>query len=66
MITLTIIGKERLFSNKDGIKILRKLNPKNRFKIAKCKATGKRIIMLFEQGYYDGSNGNPNWICLHD
>ena len=65
MIKLIIKGKEKLFSNKEGIKILRKSNLKEKFKIAKCESTGKMTIMQYEKDYLE-SNGRPNWLCLHD
>jgi hypothetical protein len=65
MIKLIIRGKERLFKNKKGIELLRNNNLSKQFKIAKCLATGKRVIMLREKGYKE-SNGHYGWICLHD
>jgi hypothetical protein len=65
MIKLIINKKEKLFTNREGLKILQKDNPKERFKIAQCRATGKQVIMQYDKGY-TSSNGHNNWLCLHD
>lgn len=65
MIKLKTKGKIKLYSNKKGIAILRRNNPKDKFKIAVCSSTGKKVIMQYEKGYIE-SNGHPNWLCLHD
>lgn len=65
MIKLVIKGEEKLFSNRKGLEILRKSNPKDKFKIAKCISTEKMVVMCYDKGYLE-SNGHPNWLCLHD
>lgn len=65
MIKLFLNGKDKLVSNKKGIEILRRNNPKDKFKITVCTRTGKKVIMQYEKGYKE-SNGHPNWFCLHD
>lgn len=65
MIKLIINKKETLFTNKKGLKILQKSNPKEKFKIAKCKTTGKEVIMQYDKGF-TSCNGHNNWLCLHD
>jgi hypothetical protein len=66
MIKLMINGQEKLFSNKEGIKRLRKHNPKEFFKIIKCKAINKQVIMVRDFGETGEFNGHKNWLCLHD
>jgi hypothetical protein len=65
MIKLFIERIETSISNKKGLKILQNHNPKEKFKIAKCKSTEKMVVMSYEPGYTE-SNGHPNWMCLHD
>ena len=57
MIKLIVKGKEKLYSNKKGIKILRKGNPHEQFRIAICQHTKKEIIQIKEL---------KEWVCLHD
>jgi len=59
MIKLYIGGKEKKVSNKVGIAILRKSNPYEQFRIAKCNQTTPpaEVIQHLE---------GKNWICLHD
>ena len=59
MIKLIIKGKEKLVTNKKGLEILRKFNPKEKFRIALCRETGKKVIQNWHETY-------KNWLCLHD
>ena len=51
--------KEKLFTNKQGLKILQKNDPKEKYRIAKCEDTGKQVVQVWltEDKY---------WLCLHD
>ena len=59
MIKLIAKGKEQLFSNKKGIGILRKNNPNEKFRIAICKYTKKKVIQ-------NRHTEDKEWLCLHD
>jgi hypothetical protein len=52
-------GKDTKFSLKEGIKILRIHNPKEKFRIIVCKETNKRVIQNWHEE-------DKNWLCLHD
>ena len=62
MILLVVNGKEKYYPNKEGIKILRKSNPKEKFRIAICKHTKKEVIQMYDPQDLD----NSGWLCLHD
>ena len=66
MIKLIVNGKQKYCSNKKGIAFLRKNNPTERFKIALCRATGKKVVMLYDENENGKTNGHKNWLCLHD
>lgn len=52
-------GKERYYSLEAGIKILRKNNPKEKFRIAKCEYTKENVIQYKHKDVEE-------WVCLHD
>lgn len=56
-ILLVVNGKEKYYPNKEGIKILRKSNPKERFRIAICKDTKEEVVQ---------QKDGRSWMCLHD
>lgn len=56
-ILLVVNGKEKYYPNEEGIKILRKSNPKNKFRIAICKDTKREVVQV-----KDGRS----YMCLHD
>lgn len=56
-ILLVINGKEKYYPNKEGIKILRKDNPKEKFRIAICKDTKEEVVQ---------QKDGKNYMCLHD
>lgn len=56
-ILLVVKGKEKYYPNAEGIKILRKGSPKEKFRIAVCKDTKKEVVQV-----KDGKG----WLCLHD
>jgi len=57
MILLVINGKEKYYPNKEGIKFMRKDNPKHKFRIAVCKDTKREVVQVKEE---------KSWMCLHD
>ena len=57
MIKLQINNKEKLFTNKDGLKILQKNNPKEKFRIAFCKEAKCYVVQ---------QKDDKEWLCLHD
>lgn len=59
MIKLIIKGKEKVFSNKKGLERLRKSNPNEIFRLAKCYDTQKFVIQVWH-------TEDKEWICLHD
>jgi hypothetical protein len=59
MIKLIIKGKEKSFTNERGIAILQRDNPDEKFRIAICKETKKKVIQNWHKT-------DKNWLCLHD
>jgi hypothetical protein len=59
MIKLIVGDKEKNFTNKAGIIILQKSNPDEKFRIALCKQTNKRVIQNWHKT-------DKEWMCLHD
>jgi len=59
MINLIIKGQEQEFSNEEGLKVLRKNNPNEKFRIDLCEETEKPdyVIQIFTK---------KGWLCLHD
>lgn len=56
-IRLIIDGKAKYIPNEKGIEILQKVNPAEKFRIARCKDTKRKVVQV-----KDGRN----WLCLHD
>ena len=56
-ILLVVKGKEKYYPNIEGIKILRKSSPKEKFRIAICKDTKREVIQ---------QKDGRSWLCLHD
>ena len=57
MILLVVKGKEKYYPNEEGIRILRKNNPKEKFRIAICPDTKQEVIQ---------QKDGKEWLCLHD
>jgi len=56
-ILLVVNGREKYYPNEEGIKILRKSNPKEKFRIAICKDTKEEVVQ---------QKDGRSWLCLHD
>ena len=56
-ILLVINAKEKYYPNKEGIKRLKKSNPREKFRITICKDTKEEVVQV-----KDGRS----WLCLHD
>ena len=56
-ILLTVNGKEKYYPNKERIKILRKNNPKEKFRIAICKDIKREVMQVKD---------SKSWMCLHN
>jgi len=52
-------GEVKYYSNRQGIKILRETNRKEKFRLAICPHTKRQIIQNWHKT-------DKNWLCLHD
>ena len=52
-------GKVKNYSNRQGIKILKEKNPKEKFRLAICSHTKRQAIQNWHET-------DKFWLCLHD
>jgi len=58
-ILLIVNGKDKYYSNKEGLKYLQDNNPTDKYRIAVCKDTKQKVVQVYLKD-------DKEWLCLHD